>query len=126
MARLINGRSLIDGAPSIIFTTTGAAPLFRPPETPIDLRAPEIDTRLDLQVRQGDSSITLSGTLSGDPFPSAEVFIVDSYGNRFMLTEFSTPIDPTYGPYVGVPGEQGVRLGSFEISIPKGEGGLCR
>jgi hypothetical protein len=116
-ATLINGNSLVDGSPLIIFTTKGANPLVP--------GSPDIDSRLDLQVRENSESITLSGTLRGDPFPSAEVFIVDTQGTTMLLTSYTTPLDSATGPYLWLPGDRDVRLGTFNVTIPKGEGGLC-
>lgn len=116
-ASLINGDTLVTANPVIIFTTAGSWPIL--PMTP------DINSRLDLEVMGGYSDITLSGTLSGDPFPSAEVFIADTYGNSVMLTSYMTPINKTTGPLVGVPGDWGLQLGSVNKTIPKGEGGLC-
>jgi hypothetical protein len=116
-ASLINGTSLVDGNPVITFTTAGSNPLV-----PL---SPDIDTRLDVEVKEGPHSIVLSGTMRGDPFPSAEAFIVDSRGNSVMLTSFNAA-NPTTGPYVWLIGNRDLMLGSFDVTIPKGQGGLCR
>jgi hypothetical protein len=119
MASLINGTSLVDGNPIITFSTAGSNPLVS--------HSPDIDTRLDLEVAEGSQSITLSGTLRGDPFPDAEVFIADSRGNSVMLDSYMTPLNPLTGPYVWLIGNRDLRLGTFKVTIPKGgaQAGLC-
>ncbi|CAB3809777.1 hypothetical protein LMG28614_07129 [Paraburkholderia ultramafica] len=116
-ATLINGNSLIDGSPLIIFTTQGANPLVP--------GSPDIDTRLDLQVSENSESLTLSGTLRGDPFPSGEVFVVDTKGKTNLVTSYTTPLDSVSGPFIWLPGNRDMQLRAFNVTIPKGLGGLC-
>jgi hypothetical protein len=116
-ATLVNGISEENGKPFITFTTAGSNPVVP--------GSPDIDSRLDLQAEEDSRSITLSGTLSGDPFPSGEVFIVDSRGNSVLLTSFMSPFDATTGPFIYLPGSGDSTLASFQVNVPKGEGGVC-
>jgi hypothetical protein len=59
----------------------------------------DIDLTLTLRVGLG----SLSGSLTGDAFPNAEVFVVGAGGAK-MLLKFSTPGGPVTGPYLYLPG----------------------
>jgi hypothetical protein len=70
--------------------------------------APDID--LSLTLRVGASG--LSGSLVGDAFPNAEVFVVGP-GGATMLHTFTTPGGPTTGPFLYLPGANTRPMGGF-------------
>ena len=93
----------------IVFTTAGSLPLIP--------GAPDIDTRLDLSVRPALSGMEFTGTLQGDPFPSAEVFVVDPSGKATMLGSYSTPLNTVLGPGLFLFGTGDVPLTSFSKTV---------
>ncbi len=64
----------------------------------IPLIAPDIDTHLRVTYDSNGRSLTLAGSVSGDIFPNAEVFVSDRAGNREMLGTFQTPLQELQGP----------------------------
>lgn len=85
--------------------------------------APAIDTYLDMQVTFRSQAIELSGTMRGDDFPNAEVFVTDATGQAVLIFEFATDGGQTTGPMTRLAGDHsGQVLGTFSkrISLVKG------
>lgn len=70
--------------------------------------APDID--LSLTLRVGPNGF--SGSLVGDAFPNAEVFVVGP-GGATMLHTFSTPGGALTGPFLFLPGANTRPMGGF-------------
>lgn len=93
-ARNVNG--------AIVVNMAGANPLVP--------GAPDIDLSLTLRVGpNGD----FSGSLVGDAFPDAEVFVVGPGGNATMLHTFSTNGGAVTGPFLFLPGANTRPMGNF-------------
>ena len=87
---------------AIVMTMAGANPLVP--------GAPDIDLSLTLQVSPNGR---FSGSLVGDAFPNAEVFIVGPSGGATMLHTLSTPAGPSTGPLLFLPGANTRSMGGF-------------
>lgn len=97
------------------FQTAGANPMI-----PFGL-APDIDSFLDLTVSFESTALVLTGTLSGDSFPNAEVFIWDDRGNSSLMLDFKTGGGRNTGPFTRLFGE-GVNnsVQDFSVRLPVG------
>lgn len=91
-ARNVNG--------AIVVNMAGANPLVP--------GAPDID--LSLTLRVGPNGF--SGSLVGDAFPNAEVFVVGP-GGATMLHTFSTSGGALTGPFLFLPGANSRSMGGF-------------
>lgn len=60
---------------------------------------PAIDTWTAMMVDVRDGNLLVAGELSGDGFPSAEIFVVDSVGHSVLLGAMETPGNSTLGPF---------------------------
>lgn len=86
--------------------------------------APDIDTFIDVSARFGSTAITIDGTVRGDTFPNAEVFVVDAVGNRVLLWDYATTGDQNTGPMTRLAGSHSsATLGSFSVRLPIGPSG---
>lgn len=91
--------------------TSGANPMIP--------KAPAIDTYLDFQVVFRNQILELSGTLRGDNFPNAEVFVTDGNGQATLIFEFTTDGGQTTGPMTRLAGDHsGQVLGTFSKRLP--------
>ena len=103
---------------SISFTayTAGANPL---------VPAPDIDTFVDLRAKFSTSSILFSGTVRGDGFPNAEVWVYDGTvsAKHVLLFDYRTGGDRNLGP--GTLFGDGAKnsLGTFSVNTPIGSDG---
>lgn len=96
--------------------TSGANPMIP--------AAPAIDTYLDMEITFRGQAIVLSGTLRGDDFPNAEVFVTDATGQAVLVFEFATDGGQTTGPMTRLAGDHsGQVLGTFSKRIPLLKGG---
>lgn len=76
--------------------------------------APAIDTFLDVSVAFSARGMQIEGTVRGDDFPNAEVFIVDRVGNSAMLFDFKTTGGKETGPITRLWGSHDKQcLGTF-------------
>lgn len=99
------------------FQTAGANPMVP--------AAPDIDSFLDLTAHFGRRSLQLSGTLRGDSFPNAEVFIWDDQGNSRMLLDFATTGGRNSGPFTRLMGAgESNEVASFAVVLPTGPDGV--
>lgn len=62
---------------------------FVPGSRPLE-GTPDIDSFLDIEVASTGGRITFSGTLRGDGFPNAEVFVLDDRGTGIALVDYRT------------------------------------
>jgi RHS repeat-associated protein len=89
--------------------------------------SPDIDRSLNLRATVMRGNLNISGSVTGDAFPNAEVFITDAAGNSRMLgTPFWTSGGANFGPLLYLPGEGTATLIRFSTSIPLGPGGLFK
>jgi hypothetical protein len=87
-------------------------------------KAPAIDTFLDFQVVFRKHTLELSGTLRGDNFPNAEVFVTDATGQAALIFEFATDGGQTTGPMTRLAGDNsGQQLGTFSKRLALLKGG---
>jgi hypothetical protein len=70
--------------------------------------APDLDLVLTLNV----NADRFSGSLVGDAFPNAEVFVIGRFGT-IMLHTFQTSGSATTGPYRYLPGDNRRPMGVF-------------
>jgi hypothetical protein len=89
---------------------------------PMTPGAPDIDTYLDFSARWLGAAVIFEGTVRGDSFPNAEVFVLDGFGKAALLFNGQTTGSRQTGPLTGLPGS-GVnkRVGSFSKSVPIGQ-----
>lgn len=96
--------------------TSGANPMVP--------KAPTIDTYLDMQIVFRDQALELSGTVRGDNFPNAEVFVTDATGHAILIFEFASDGGQITGPMTRLAGDHsGQTLGSFSKRLVLVEGG---
>jgi hypothetical protein len=80
--------------------------------------APAIDTFLDMTVLFRKQALVLEGTLRGDSFPNAEVFVTDARGQSVLLLAYATDAGRNTGPMTRLAGDHSEqRLGSFHRRI---------
>jgi hypothetical protein len=89
---------------------------------PLANLAPDIDVHhratLTTTPRSGANyTLNVTGQLSGDQFPSAEVIVVDSAGQSVLVHTYATPHGPAYGPMVSLTGDSNDPMGSYNVSI---------
>ena len=81
--------------------------------------APDIDTFVDVYAAFRTGDITIEGTVRGDEFPNAEVFVYDGMGNARLLFAYATSGGQNLGPMTGLAGaHENVKLGSFFVALP--------
>jgi len=74
---------------------------------------PKVGLSADINITLKLNLQTFEGSLMGDAFPSAEVFVRAPGGFAQMLHKFSTPYDPTSGPATALPGNHQRPMGLF-------------
>jgi hypothetical protein len=75
--------------------------------------SPPIQTNLDLTDQETASQVCYSGSLYGNQFPDAEVFVLNSQGQSKMLLTFTTPGSPTSGQLKLIGNDGTGNMGSF-------------
>jgi len=60
--------------------------------------APAIDTFIDARITFAERRLQIQGTVRGDDFPNAEIFIIDRFGGAALLFEFETTGGKETGP----------------------------
>ena len=81
--------------------------------------APDIDTCLDVQIVFRDRALDITGTMRGDDFPNAEVFVTDAAGHAVLVFDFETSGGQTTGPMLRLAGDHRAQvLGQFTRRIP--------
>jgi hypothetical protein len=102
----------IAAANSLSFTasTAGANPMV-----PL---APDIDTYVDFRVEWIGAGVRFQGSVRGDDFPNAEVFVLDTKNTGCLVFDGRTTGGQDTGPITRLAGDhQGQRLGSFSCAI---------
>ena len=80
--------------------------------------APDIDTFIDLSVVFRSHAIELQGTVRGDDFPNAEVFVLDGTGFPSLLFDFKTTGGQNTGPVLRLAAAHDKQeIGSFNVRI---------
>jgi hypothetical protein len=100
------------GPTSISFSasTAGANPMVP--------GAPAIDTYVDFRAEWIGSSVRFSGTVRGDDFPNAEVFVVDAKGVGCLLFDGRTTGGQNTGPMTRLAGAHAAQvLGQFSLAV---------
>lgn len=67
--------------------------------------APDIDLHTMIKITCGAGGLHVSGSLRGDAFPNAEIFLSDDVGTSRMLMTFATTGGPNAGPFFKLPGD---------------------
>jgi len=81
--------------------------------------APAIDTYIDLSVGFRTMALELSGTVRGDDFPNAEIFVIDAKGRSSPVFAFATTGGRSTGPMLRLAGaNSGKILGEFSCKVP--------
>ena len=80
--------------------------------------APSIDTYVDIHIVFRSQALVVSGSVRGDDFPNAEVFVTDAAGGSILLFEFGTTGGQSTGPIARLVGEHSSQiLGTFSSRI---------
>lgn len=83
----------------------------------VPLVAPDIDTFVDLRVDWIGSSLRVQGTIRGDDFPNAEVFLIDMNGTGCLVFDGRTTGGQSMGPITRLAGgHESQRLGNFNVT----------
>lgn len=89
--------------------------------------APAIDTFVDIDAVFRDQALEISGSVRGDDFPNAEVFVIDGSGKSALLFAFTTDGGQHTGPMTRLAGDHSnLLLGSFRSVIPRDAHGAFR
>jgi hypothetical protein len=88
------------------------------------LGATDIDTILDVRVEWIANTLRVQGSVRGDDFPNAEVFVLDAEEKGCLLFDGRTTGGQNSGPITRLAGaHDGQRLGSFFCAIGLGADG---
>jgi hypothetical protein len=82
------------------------------------ITSPDIDTTIRAEYAVTPAGLHLQGVVTGDDFPSSEVFVADRAGNTVMLSDYATPWEEFKGPYGHLAGEGDYVLAAFDATIP--------
>jgi RHS repeat-associated protein len=119
-----SGYAMLSGDPGRVTLQQhiqGAMPLAR--------GAPDIDVFSRVEMEHVGNKLYISGSLEGDGFPPAEMFVRDAAGTAVFLHSYTAPESQTlpslrfWGPYLLLPGENHRNMGSFGASINLNEDG---
>jgi hypothetical protein len=98
---------------SFTAATEGANPMLP--------KSPDIDTYVDFSARWSAGALNFEGTVRGNSFPNAEVFVLDGFGKAALLFDGQTSGGRQTGPLTGLAGSgANKRIGSFSKSVPVG------
>jgi hypothetical protein len=104
---------------SVSFTasTAGANPMVP--------GAPDIDTFVDFRAVWSGTGVRFFGVVRGDDFPNAEVFVLDSKGQGFLLFDGRTTGGQNTGPMTRLAGAHASQtLGTFQCAVPLSPQGI--
>jgi len=91
--------------------TAGANPL-------LPIVSPDIDTFVDIKISfDGSGYGRYTGTVRGDSFPNAEVFVVDEDGKESLLFDYRTGGGKNTGPGRLFGSHDDVVLGTFAVNV---------
>jgi hypothetical protein len=106
----VSGISILPQSLSFVVHTSGANPL-------VPIVAPAIDTYIDFKASFGRGGNTYAGTVRGDNFPNAEVFVVEPSGRQVLLFDFRTAGGKNTGPFTRLFGGHASQvLGTFDVT----------
>jgi len=82
------------------------------------MQSPDIDVHYDMNVNvekqsDGNQRLTISGTITGDGFPAAELF-ADIGGARVFMAAAPAQHGPNYGPFVALWGDSQKQMARFK------------
>jgi RHS repeat-associated protein len=77
----------------------------------------DLDIHSKLFINASDDVLSISGTIRGDQFPSAEAFVSDSYGNSVFLGVAPTSFGPIEGPTFQLAGDKKLPMINVNIKI---------
>jgi hypothetical protein len=103
----------VTGKSSVAFTaaTAGANPM-------VPVIAPDIDTYLDFRADWVGTNLRFQGTVRGDSFPNAEVFVLDARSTGCLLFDGRTSGGRNSGPVTRLSGShENHRLGTFNCTV---------
>lgn len=66
---------------------------------------------------QGNQILSITGSIKGDAFPSAEAFVRDNAGNSIFLGVSPAAYGPNYGPFIALAGNNKLPMIAVNISI---------
>jgi len=95
-----------------------------------DFQSPDIDLKTDLSISVGEADndgnqiLTISGTLTGDGFPSAESFVTDSKGNSVFVGVSTADFGQISGPFFALWGDTERKSQSVSVSIQVNSNGV--
>ncbi len=100
-----------DGISTLSFSLFGNNDLIPP--------SPDIDVNGIIQIGvvdlgDGGTEATISGSISGDGFPNNETFLSDQSGQSVFLNTFETSFGPNFGPAAGLLGNTYRKMGTIQ------------
>jgi RHS repeat-associated protein len=89
----------------------------------------DIDVRTNLSIDVTDAGggnqlMNITGTITGDAFPSAEAFVTDAAGNSVFLNVAPAAYGPNTGPFVALAGDNQRPMMNVNTSIMVNEKGI--
>jgi RHS repeat-associated protein len=89
---------------------------------PVVTPSPDIDVQNHVEITAGPGSagstvLTVSGTLTGDGFPNAEVVLTDHTSQSVLVHTFETAQGPMYGPIVHLWDRGTDPMGTYRVSV---------
>lgn len=126
--RKLGGRHMSDVARTIAQKTIGPTFISFSASTaganPMVPGAPAIDTFVDFRAEWIGTGMRFSGTVRGDDFPNAEVFVVDAKGVGCLLFDGRTTGGQNTGPMTRLAGAHAAQaLGQFSLAVALTSGG---
>ena len=109
----VTGTAITADTVSFTASTEGANPMI-----PV---APDIDTYVDFKAKWSAGALQFEGSVRGDNFPNAEVFVIDAatVGSGCLLFDGRTSGGQHTGPITRLPGSGATsRLGAFSARMP--------
>jgi hypothetical protein len=113
----ISNKIMSKNSLSFTASTAGANPMVP--------GAPDIDTFVDFGVEWIGKGLRFRGSVRGDDFPNAEVFVLDSKGFGCLLFDGRTTGGQDTGPLTRLAGpHESQNLGSFSCAVTLSPGGI--
>lgn len=104
---------------NIVRASTGLSfTMFSAGSNPLVPLSPDIDTYVDFTATFHSGGMRFEGTVRGDSFPNAEVFVVDENKREVLLFDFRTRGGRNLGPGRLIGEHDSVVLGRFGLSVP--------
>jgi RHS repeat-associated protein len=86
----------------------------------------DIDIHNRLTINATDGVLTISGTITGDQFPSAEAYVTDDFGTSIFLGTFAASGNRQLGPVLNLAGDRDLPMIDVDIRISIGKEGDFR